>query len=73
MLRDKVEKLQFFFFFFFLYACIFSIYIYIYIYINYLVVVTLLIFSKRNDIFTTFLQQILNGKLLLVVIIRAKK
>ena len=30
-------------------------------------------FEKRNDISTTFLQQILNGRLLLVVIIGAKK
>ena len=28
---------------------------------------------KRNDMSTTFLQQILSGKLLLVVIVRAKK
>ena len=29
--------------------------------------------TKRNDISTTFLQQILNGRLLLVVIVGAKK
>ena len=37
-----------------------KIYIYIYIYM-------------RNDMFTTFLQQILNEKLLPVVIVREKK
>ena len=31
------------------------------------------IFIKRNDIFTTFLQKILSGKLLLIVIVEAKK
>ena len=30
-------------------------------------------FEKRNDMFTIFLQQILSGRLLLVVIVRAKK
>ena len=30
-------------------------------------------FFWRNDMFTTFLQQILSGRLLLVIIIRAKK
>ena len=30
-------------------------------------------FSLGNDISTTFLQQILNGRLLLVIIVRAKK
>ena len=30
-------------------------------------------FQKRNDMFTTFLQQIISGKLLLVVIVGAKK
>ena len=29
--------------------------------------------SKRNDMFTTFLQQILSGRLLLVVIVGLKK
>ena len=29
--------------------------------------------EKRNDISTTFLQQILSGRLLLVIIVRAKK
>ena len=31
------------------------------------------VFLKGNDMFTTFLQQILNGRLLLVIIVRAKK
>ena len=32
-----------------------------------------LVSAKRNDISTTFLQQILSGRLLLVVIVKAKK
>ena len=35
--------------------------------------VYLFIFEKGNDMSTIFLQQILNGRLLLVIIVRAKK